>query len=550
MGRCDEAIEAYRQTLHADPSLFQAHVNLGQAYRDLAKVDEAEAHFSKAVAMRENFVPARHRRALLRHVVGAHVGAIEDLRVAVRLNRGFSEARALLAMSHAALGHFTHAAKQFAELMAHDPQHWGYHQWTVVVALRDHLDRPREAFPLDALVTADTKLGTCKQLPPPPDQKHPPAASADAAAADLGPAAEPCPAGDASTLLRAALPFGERMQVRHPGFVRNARLQRQAGLAVLDVAQRVRALLLASKGGRADTAGAALGWRAAYDVAVRWRQLGEPNDNVWWIDGLPRRDFLEGFGSHTPILKAQHETVRYYSQYGRVFDAMKRLAPEQWGLDDAQRRALEEAADCLALRELRGCDDFVVSPCHGVVGGVLEGTRMTVQARPPEGVEVSIRTPLTPDRWAAYDVEMTAAWADFCAVATPHAASGGGAGGGGTARAPSPDDALLDAALRLAFYWFNFMPLTRGSAAVGWSMVMALLLSCGYEVSAAPPPGVCPDWDAILTPSLGDFVAKARSWVKAACKPCEHAVEALPSVEATFGTYRAMLEVLNAAMPA
>jgi hypothetical protein len=152
------------------------------------------------------------------------------------------------------------------------------------------------------------------------------------------------------------------MQVRAPGFVPNKRLQRQAGLAVIEVAQLVRTLLqpasvgagsgggsgggsgVGGGGGGSGGGGGAGGgggegggvahaidvrWRRVYDVAVRWRQMGEPNDNVWWIDGMPRADFEEGFGSHTPILKGQHMTVRYYPQFPRVFTAMKRLATEQ-----------------------------------------------------------------------------------------------------------------------------------------------------------------------------------------------------------------------------
>ena len=28
-------------------------------------------------------------------------------------------------------------------------------------------------------------------------------------------------------------------------------------------------------------------WRDLFDVFVRWRQVSEPKDVVWWIDGLP-----------------------------------------------------------------------------------------------------------------------------------------------------------------------------------------------------------------------------------------------------------------------
>lgn len=38
------------------------------------------------------------------------------------------------------------------------------------------------------------------------------------------------------------------------------------------------------------------GWRDLFDIAVRWRQVSEPNDPVWWIDRLPAKAFTEGFG--------------------------------------------------------------------------------------------------------------------------------------------------------------------------------------------------------------------------------------------------------------
>ena len=177
-----------------------------------------------------------------------------------------------------------------------------------------------------------------------------------------------------ASLLRAAQPFAFRMQVRLPGFVPNVRLQRQAGLAVIDVAQRIRRLLTANAAsGAQPSAGSA--WRPVYDVAVRWRQLGEPNDHVYWIDGMPRHDFEEGFGSHTPILKGQHETVRYFRHYTRVFEALKSYAPEQWRLSEDDAKATRKCNDCLALRALRGRDDYVVSPCFGLVSGTIEGTR-------------------------------------------------------------------------------------------------------------------------------------------------------------------------------
>jgi len=178
-----------------------------------------------------------------------------------------------------------------------------------------------------------------------------------------------------------------------------------------------------------------------------------------------------------------------------------------------------------------------------LIGGCLEGTRLTVQDRPPEGVEVSIRTPLTPSRWAAYDPEMQAAWEQVCRTAlsfvSPRTA----------VEAPPLNDAILDAVLRLTFFWYNFMPLTRGSAAVGWEILMALLLACGFEVSSQAPEGVALDWEAILTPSSQDFISATRAWLLPICQPSEVCVDELPCVAEVVRTHGHVLDALNAPEP-
>ena len=73
----------------------------------------------------------------------------------------------------------------------------------------------------------------------------------------------------------------------------NRRQQRAAGLAAVELAQRVHQELaqrrngshtwVASDGSSGhDEAGGRhrFGWRDAMDVVVRWRQIGEPNDQV------------------------------------------------------------------------------------------------------------------------------------------------------------------------------------------------------------------------------------------------------------------------------
>lgn len=137
------------------------------------------------------------------------------------------------------------------------------------------------------------------------------------------------------SVLRVALPIGPGIQLTCPGFLSNARQHRMFGLASLEVAQLARrhwdSLKTGGPGAFVPNAGSSarqprssagnmgtsvasdwkavgghlVGYRDVFDVAVRWRQLSEPNDPVWWIDRLTPEAFQEGFGLQTPIVNGQ-----------------------------------------------------------------------------------------------------------------------------------------------------------------------------------------------------------------------------------------------------
>lgn len=132
------------------------------------------------------------------------------------------------------------------------------------------------------------------------------------------------------SVLRAARPIGPGIQLRCPGFLSNARQHRMFGLASLEVAQLVLSHWDSVKAGGAGAmvpdagssawqprsiaarlpAGGGVarhpaGYRDVFDVAVRWRQLSEPNDPVWWIDRLTPEAYREGFGLQTPMVNGQ-----------------------------------------------------------------------------------------------------------------------------------------------------------------------------------------------------------------------------------------------------
>jgi hypothetical protein len=205
---------------------------------------------------------------------------------------------------------------------------------------------------------------------------------------------------------------------------------------------------------------------------VRWRQLSEPNDPVWWVDLLPPEQFAEGFGSHTPIVTGQCKTARYGVQLSRALRVMRELAIQQNGLSETTIAELKNAPDgnlnsvYAALRR----DCWVTTPCYSDAfsGRILDGTRLTLQFVPPAGFEFSVRTPGTPPRFKRFDEELTYAWQQVDTYARQTITTVG---------EQLSAKRCLDLALRVAFYWYNCMPLSRGTAALGLTAVMLCLKS-------------------------------------------------------------------------
>lgn len=157
----------------------------------------------------------------------------------------------------------------------------------------------------------------------------------------------------------------------------------------------------------------------------------------------------------------------------------------------------------------------------------------------PDAYEFSIRTPVTPPRWKDFDIELEAAWEAvvtqlmagahrvgrphdppgqlspctcliiraFFSMRKHHAHSMLHAGTMHAILQPLPctgvDGALLHAQsthpdtvdypklaqsiLRYGYYWYNFMPLARGTAATGYTTILSLFWAAGMPVTARIP---------------------------------------------------------------
>ena len=362
--------------------------------------------------------------------------------------------------------------------------------------------------------------------------------------------------------------LGALMQIRSKGFLSNQRQWRQFGMAVLSVAQEIQdwwqRLSSSSKSenkrekkeihrstlpdeARSSLPNAPFTYRDIADVAVRWRQVSEPNDPVWWIDLLTKEAFHEGFGLQTPLVTGQTHVPRYYPYFEQALQRTKELVLEQIVLTDEQRLKVEAATDCATLYKAVGSHDFwVCTTCRRVRRGEargeargeerkeekverqveeetprpklvgvydrhgfsdpdelpIEGTRLTLVEHDPDGFEFTIRMPGLPMRYAQYHEVMMRAFEDVRLIVCC---------GGGMRATETTLEPIVRACATVFYYWVTWAPLTRGSAATAYVMMYGLLLASGVVVHEGPPPGVQADWEAILQASPIAFVDRICS---------------------------------------
>jgi len=156
---------------------------------------------------------------------------------------------------------------------------------------------------------------------------------------------------------------------------------------------------------------------------------------------------------------------------------------------------------------------------------------LTVQYSPPEGYEFSIRTPGTPPRWIDYDLEMQ----HFFDLLTEEVSK------------ESWDINLVsDLILTLTFYWYNFMPLSRGTAACGYVAMVAMFLALGIKINDLVPEGALVDWEGILRPRPQEFIDTISPWLYDMREKIDMTeFESLPDMSSTITTLRMMIEVMN-----
>jgi len=513
VGEYKRAFQAHEKALQLDPNFKEGWCHMAQSYQELAESEKAVECLQRALSIDRRFVNAYRLLGLLKHGLGDHKGAIRELSAGLEFDKLNLECLYLRASSHHAIGEYANAMKDYDAVVNMDIdsqekfvlQCLAFYQRELALYSASKANGYFRWFNLDDDIHPLFKEAWCKRL-------HPKGVCE--VVVRQPPLRESLKKGRVKQqefimtkpkklLLETADRIGKKIQYYCSGFSHNKRQHRMAGLAAIEVAQKVsntwqalrksrsksetksgkrskkkerNNLISENRGGEccststsSDTSSSCncheekssserstLTWEGVYSIAVKWRQVSEPCDPVVWVNKLSE-EFNTGFGSHTPMILGQAKIVRYHPNFDRAFSITKNLMLERKEVynaannlvdlsNPAKLEAIEAAQSCSELFSTVNEDFWIVTPCCSTAfeGKSLEGTRLTLQKKGENGFDFSIRTPCTRPRWAEYEAEMTAAWEALC-----EAYCGEVYGSTDISRLEKVQECIL----RLSFYW-------------------------------------------------------------------------------------------------
>lgn len=88
------------------------------------------------------------------------------------------------------------------------------------------------------------------------------------------------------------------------------------------------------------------------------------------------------------------------------------------------------------------------------------------------------------------------------------------------------------------------MPLSRGSAVVGFVVLLGLLLAANMEFTGSIPQGLQVDWEAILNFDPNDFVNSVKKWLYPSLKVTTSWKD-YPDVASTLSTTGSVIAALS-----
>ncbi|XP_073912986.1 tetratricopeptide repeat protein 13 isoform X2 [Castor canadensis] len=552
-GLLKEAIEAFKEALKQKVDFIDAYKSLGQAYRELGNFEAATESFQKALLLNQNHVQTLQLRGLMLYHHGSLQEALKNFKRCLQLEPYNEVCQYMKGLSHVAMGQFYEGIKAQTKVMLNNPLpgQKASPEYLKVKYLREysrylhaHLDTPLTEYSVDVDLPGSFKDHWAKNLPfliddyeeQPGLQPH---------IKDVLHQNFESYKPEVQELICVADRLGSLMQYETPGFLPNKRIHRAMGLAALEVMQAVQRTWTNSKV-RMNGKTRLMQWRDMFDIAVKWRRIADPDQPVLWLDQMPVRSLSRGFNNHINLIRGQVINMRYLEYFEKILHFIKDRILVYHGANNPKgllevREALEKVhkvEDLLPIMKFntKTKDGFTVNtkvPSLKEQGKEYDGFTITITGDKAGNILFSVETQTTEERTQLYHAEIDALYKDLTAKGKVLILSS----------EFGEADAVCNLILSLVYYFYNLMPLSRGSSVIAYSVIVGALLASGKEVAGKIPKGKLVDFEAMTAPGSEAFSKVAKSWMN--LKSISPSYKALPSVSETFPTLRSMMEVLN-----
>ncbi|XP_033859358.2 tetratricopeptide repeat protein 13-like isoform X1 [Acipenser ruthenus] len=553
-GMLKEAIETFKEALKLKTDFIDAYKSLGQAYRELGDFEAAMESFQKALMLNQNHIQSLQLRGMMLYHHGSLQEALRNFKRCLQLEPYNEVCQYMKGLSHVAVGQFYEGIKAQTKVMLNDPLpgQKASPEYLKVKYLREysrylhaHLDTPVTEYSVDRELPGNFKNHWAKNLPflieeyeeQPGLQPH---------IKDVLPQNFKSYNPEIQKLICTADYLGALMQYDTPGFLPNHRIHRAMGLATLEVMQAIQRTWSNSKV-RVNGKTRQMQWRDMFDIAVKWRRLADPDQPVLWLDQMQARSLSRGFNNHINLIRGQIINIRYLAYFDKILSFIKDRILVYHGAYNPRgllevRQALEDVnkvEDLLPIMKQfnsKTRDGFTVNtkvPSLNEPGKEYDGSTITITGDRVGSMLFSVETQTTEERTQQYQLEIESLYKDLTTK--------------GKALMLSTElgdaEAVCNLILSLVYYFYNLMPLSRGSSVVAYSVVMGALMASGKEVMGRIPKGKLVDFEAMTTSSPEAFGKISKSWMDLKSLPDWY--KSLPSVAETFPTTRTMIEVLN-----
>ncbi|XP_060047991.1 tetratricopeptide repeat protein 13 isoform X4 [Erinaceus europaeus] len=552
-GLLKEAIESFKEALKQKVDFIDAYKSLGQAYRELGNFEAATESFQKALLLNQNHVQTLQLRGMMLYHHGSLQEALKNFKRCLQLEPYNEVCQYMKGLSHVAMGQFYEGIKAQTKVMLNDPLpgQKASPEYLKVKYLREysrylhaHLDTPLTEYNIDVDLPGSFKDHWAKNLPflieeyeeQPGLQPH---------IRDVLHQNFESYKPEIQELICVADRLGSLMQYETPGFLPNKRIHRAMGLAALEVMQAVQRTWTNSKV-RMNGKTRLMQWRDMFDIAVKWRRIADPDQPVLWLDQMPARSLSRGFNNHINLIRGQVINMRYLEYFEKILHFIKDRILVYHGANNPKgmmevREALEKVhkvEDLLPIMKFntKTKDGFTVNtkvPSLKDQGKEYDGFTITITGDKVGNVLFSVETQTTEERTQLYHAEIDALYKDLTVKGKVLILSS----------EFGEADAVCNLILSLVYYFYNLMPLSRGSSVIAYSVIVGALMASGKEVAGKIPKGKLVDFEAMTAPGSEAFSKIAKSWMN--LKSISPSYKTLPSVSEMFPTLRSMIEVLN-----